>query len=369
MHIGAPCCGMNAAVRSFVRNCMFTGDTVLGIQEGIEGLIEGNVRHLQWGDVNGWVGQGGAFLGTKRTLPLPHMDKVVEKIREYKIRGLLVIGGFEAFYSVLQMAENREKYPELRIPLIVIPATISNNVPGTEFSLGADTALNEITEICDRIRQSAQGTKSRVFVVETMGGYSGYLATLAGLAGGADAAYIFEEQFSIQDLMGDVFHMKAKMKEGVKRGLILRNECANEHYSTEFIYRLYSEEGKDTFSSRMNVLGHMQQGGSPSPFDRNFGTKMSAKAATWLVQQVKKYRQPDGSVICNSPDTAVLLGLIRRNYVFTPVQILKNESDFKHRIPNHVWWLKLRPLLRILAKHESTYEKEASVFSSDAEMD
>lgn len=369
MHIGAPCCGMNAAVRSFVRNCMFTGDTVLGIQEGIEGLIEGNVRILQWGDVNGWVGQGGAFLGTKRTLPLPQMNKVVEKIREYKICGILVIGGFEAFHSVLQMAENRKKYPELCIPLIVIPATISNNVPGTEFSLGADTALNEITEICDRIRQSAQGTKSRVFVVETMGGYSGYLATLAGLAGGADAAYIFEENFSIKDLMGDVFHMKAKMKEGVKRGLILRNECANEHYSTEFIYRLYSEEGKDTFSSRMNVLGHMQQGGSPSPFDRNFGTKMAAKAATWLIQQVKQYRQPNGSINCHSADTAVLLGLIRRNYVFTPVQILKNESDFKYRIPNHVWWLKLRPLLRILAKHESTYEKEASVFSSDADVD
>ena len=106
------------------------------------------------------------------------MGKVVERLKEFGIQGLLIIGGFEAYTAAIQMAEAREKYPELRIPICVIPATISNNVPGTDFSLGADTAVNEITEICDRIRQSAQGTKRRVFVVETMGGYCGYLATM-----------------------------------------------------------------------------------------------------------------------------------------------------------------------------------------------
>jgi len=98
-----------------------------------------------------------------------------------------------------------------------------NNVPGTEFSLGCDTALNEITEICDRIRQSAQGTKRRVFIIETMGGYCGYLATLAGLAGGADSAYIFEEPQSIDHLVLDVRHMVSKMHSGgISRGLVLR---------------------------------------------------------------------------------------------------------------------------------------------------
>lgn len=100
---------------------------------------------------------------------------------------------------------------------------LGNNVPGTDFSLGTDTALNEITEICDRIRQSAQGTKRRVFIVETMGGYCGYLATLAGLAGGADAAYIYEEPATIDDLVTDVKHMASKMATGgISRGLILR---------------------------------------------------------------------------------------------------------------------------------------------------
>ncbi|XP_035211400.1 ATP-dependent 6-phosphofructokinase-like isoform X1 [Stegodyphus dumicola] len=369
MHVGAPCCGMNAAVRSFVRNCLFRGDTVYGIHDGIEGLIEGNIQTMNWSDVTGWVGQGGAFLGTKRTLPDQYMDQVVEQLKKFHIQALLVIGGFEAFHSVLQLAEARNKFQELQIPMCVIPATISNNVPGTDFSLGADTAINEITEICDRIRQSAQGTKRRVFVVETMGGYCGYLATLAGLAGGADAAYIFEEPFSSKDLMGDVFHMQSKMAEGVQRGLVLRNEKANANYTTDFIYRLYSEEGKEIFSTRMNVLGHMQQGGSPSPFDRNFGTKMAAKATDWLLTQLKQHKNTDGCISCTSPDTAVLMGLVRRQYLFTPVQTLKADTDFRHRIPKHQWWLKLRPLLRILAKHDSSYETESIHCASMPEED
>lgn len=369
IHIGAPCCGMNAAVRSFVRNCLFRGDTVYGIHDGIEGLIHGNIHCMEWSDVNGWVGQGGAFLGTKRTLPETNMEQVVEQLKKYNIQALLAIGGFEAYHSVQQMADARSKYPALRIPMCVIPATISNNVPGTDFSLGADTALNEITEICDRIRQSAQGTKRRVFVVETMGGYCGYLATLAGLAGGADAAHIFEEPFTSKDLMGDVLHMQSKMAEGVQRGLVLRNEYANANYTTDFIFRLYSEEGKDIFSTRMNVLGHMQQGGSPSPFDRNFGTKMAAKATDWLITQMKLHKQPDGTISCTGLDTAVLMGLVRRQYLFTPVQTLKAETDYKHRIPKHQWWLKLRPLLRILAKHDSSYETESIQCASMPEED
>lgn len=360
MHIGAPCCGMNAAVRSFTRNVISRGEVVLGIHEGIDGLIEGQIAPIPWSEVAGWVNQGGANLGTRRTLPNDgnNMELSVEKIREYKIQALLIVGGFEAFQAGLQFAEARHKYTELRIPICVLPATISNNVPGTDFSIGADTALNEITEICDRIRQSAQGTKRRVFVIETMGGYCGYLATLAGVAGGADAAYIFEEPFGIRELMEDVFHMQAKMAEGVQRGLILRNENANVNYTTDFIHRLYSEEGRNIFTSRMNKLGHMQQGGSPSPYDRNFSTKLAAKAADWLIEQLGAHTSHDGTITCDTPDTAVLLGLVRRQYRFTPLAQLKEKTDFKHRIPKDQWWLKLRSLLRVLAKHDSSYQRE-----------
>lgn len=214
---------MNSAVRSFVRNIIFHGNTVLAIHDGVDGLIDGDIRPITWAEVSGWVGQGGANLGTRRTLPDDqNIDKIVAQLRQYRIQGLLVIGGFEAFQSVLNLAERRHKFTELCMPMVVIPATISNNVPGTDFSLGTDTALNEITEICDRIRQSAQGTKRRVFIIETMGGYCGYLATLSGLAGGADAAYIYEEPFNINDLIDDIRLMHAKMEEGVTRGLVLR---------------------------------------------------------------------------------------------------------------------------------------------------
>ena len=240
MHIGAPCCGMNASVRAFVRSCLQDGNRPFGIQSGIEGLATGKIDEMKWSDVNGWVVKGGALLGTKRTLPEGKYDAIAANIKEFNLQSLLVVGGFEAFNAILQLAEMRDKYPEFNIPMAVIPATISNNVPGTEFSLGADTALNEITEICDRIRQSAQGTKKRVFIIETMGGYCGYLATMAGLAGGCDNAYIHEEKFKMPDLLRDMDRMKLKMTEGkIERGLILRNEKANDNYTTDFLYRYF----------------------------------------------------------------------------------------------------------------------------------
>lgn len=290
IHIGSPSCGMNAAVRSFVRNCIYRGDKVYGICDGILGLITGKFKLLDWPFVTGWVSQGGALLGTKRAPPKEdQLTQIAQRLKEYEIQALLIVGGFEGYQTGLTFINARDKFEEFRIPIAMIPATISNNVPGTEFSLGCDTALNEITEICDRIRQSAQGTKRRVFIIETMGGYCGYLATLAGLAGGADAAYIFEEKFNIKDLNQDVIAMAAKMSEGVQRGLILRNENANLNYSTDFMQRLFSEEGKGLFSCRMNIIGHMQQGGSPTPFDRNLGTKMGSKAVEWFSEQLKKY--------------------------------------------------------------------------------
>lgn len=102
------------------------------------------------------------------------------------------------------LSHARSQYPSLRIPLCVIPCTISNNVPGTSISLGSDTAVNEICAVIDKIKQSATGTKKRVFIVETMGGYCGYLATLSALASGADNAYIFEEKFNVSDIIEDV---------------------------------------------------------------------------------------------------------------------------------------------------------------------
>ncbi|XP_034415560.1 ATP-dependent 6-phosphofructokinase, platelet type isoform X13 [Cyclopterus lumpus] len=304
LNVGAPAAGMNAAVRSAVRVGISEGHKMFAVSDGFEGFYKGQIREIKWADVGGWTGQGGSLLGTKRTLPAKHVDKIAEQMREHNINALLIVGGFET---------------------------------------------------CDRIKQSASGTKRRVFIIETMGGYCGYLASVGGLAAGADAAYIFEEPFDIKDLQANVEHLTEKMKTSIQRGLVLRNENCNENYTTDFIYQLYSEEGRGVFDSRKNVLGHMQQGGAPSPFDRNFGTKISAKAMQWVTKKlVETFRH--GRVFANTEDSCCLLGMRRRALVFQPVVQLKGETDFVHRIPKEQWWLKLRPLMKILAKYKTSYD-------------
>ncbi|XP_078519431.1 ATP-dependent 6-phosphofructokinase, platelet type isoform X1 [Lissotriton helveticus] len=355
LNVGAPAAGMNGAVRSAVRIGILEGHTMFAVNDGFEGFAKGQIKEIKWGDVGGWTGQGGSLLGTKRTLPAKHFEKIADQIRAHNIHALLVIGGFEAYLGLLELSVAREKFDEFCIPMVMVPATVSNNVPGSDFSIGADTALNTITDTCDRIKQSASGTKRRVFIIETMGGYCGYLANMGALAAGADAAYIFEEQFDIRELQANVEHLTEKMKTSIQRGLVLRNENCNENYTTDFIYQLYSEEGHGVFDCRKNVLGHMQQGGAPSPFDRNFGTKISAKAIQWISRKLKEsYRQ--GRIFANTEDTVCLLGMRRRNLLFQPVVQLRDETDFVHRIPQEQWWLKLRPLMKILAKYKTSYD-------------
>ncbi|XP_058487458.1 ATP-dependent 6-phosphofructokinase, platelet type-like isoform X1 [Solea solea] len=406
LNVGAPAAGMNGAVRSAVRVGIAEGHRVFAVSDGFEGFYKGQIKEIKWGDVGGWTGQGGSLLGTKRTLPGKHLDKIAEQMRIHNINALLVIGGFEAYVGLLELSSARDKYNEFCVPMVMVPATVSNNIPGSDLSIGADTALNAITdafesllqlyeardhheefcvpmcmlpatisnnvpgtdlsigadtsinaivETCDRIKQSASGTKRRVFIIETMGGYCGYLATVGGLAAGADTVYIYEEPFDIRDLQANVEHLTQKMKTSVQRGLVLRNENCNDNFTADFIYQLYSEEGRGVFDCRKNILGHMQQGGAPSPFDRNFGTKIAAKAMQWITRTLKDSYK-GGRVFANSDDTACLLGMRRRAMVFQPVSQLRDETDFVHRIPKEQWWLKLRPLMKILAKYKTSYD-------------
>uniref|UniRef100_A0A8K9VDE7 6-phosphofructokinase type A n=1 Tax=Oncorhynchus mykiss TaxID=8022 RepID=A0A8K9VDE7_ONCMY len=342
VNVGAPCAGMNAAVRSAVRIGIIQGHNMLAVHDGFEGLAHGNIVPITWTGVSGWTGKGGSELGTKRYY--------IISLFQLSLLSPLLLSPHQAFMGGLELVTAREKYEELCIPMVVIPATVSNNVPGSDFSIGADTALNTITSTCDRIKQSAAGTKRRVFIIETMGGYCGYLATMAGLAAGADAAYIYEDKFGIRDLEMNVEHLVQKMKTDVKRGLILRNEKCNANYTTDFIFALYSEEGKGVFDCRKNILGHMQQGGTPTPFDRNFGTKMGSKAVLWLTEKLKEmYRH--GRIFANTPDSACVLGMRKRALTFQPLAELNEQTDFEHRIPKTSWWLKLRPIMKILAKY------------------
>lgn len=173
---------MNAATRQAVRFCHNRGHTAVAIYNGFDGLLDDNVSELSWLRVDTWTTRGGSELGTNRTLPSVDIGSVAAGFQRHNIDALLIVGGFEAYHSLMILEQNRPNYPALQIPMIHLPATISNNVPLTDFSLGSDTSLNALVEACDAIRQSAAASRNRVFVVETQGGMSGYLAAMGALA-------------------------------------------------------------------------------------------------------------------------------------------------------------------------------------------
>lgn len=182
---------MNAATRAAVRYCLYQGHTPLAIYNGFNGLLDDNITPLTWLGVDNWMVRGGSELGTNRTLPSVNIGQVASKFQEHGINALMLIGGFEAFTALVELEEAREAYPSLCVPAVHLPATISNNVPVTEYSLGSDTSLNALVDACDAIKQSAVASRSRVFVVETQGGKCGYIATMGGLA----VSFTIQRQF------------------------------------------------------------------------------------------------------------------------------------------------------------------------------
>ncbi|XP_046864101.1 ATP-dependent 6-phosphofructokinase, liver type-like [Xenia sp. Carnegie-2017] len=361
INVGAPAGGINSAGRAAVRLAQYEGHTMMGIKDGFDGLVNDRVKIISWQDVTDWDSLGGSKLGTKRTLPSDlGIELVARKLRQHRIQGLIIIGGFEAYQSGIELMDNRERFQSFRIPIVVIPATISNNIPGTEFSLGADTALNVIVESVDQLKQSASSATKRVFVIETMGGYCGYLATLGGLASGADAAYIYEEPSSIESILEDCKHLANKITySGVKRGIILRNEKSSDYFGTDFLTSLYQAESKKMFTARNCVLGHIQQGGAPSPFDRMLGIRLATFAIEFILTKIKENLTATGDVDAQGHNTACLIGLQKKQYTFISLKDLKEDTDFPHRLPKKQWWLQLQQLLRIMAKHQHIYKREA----------
>ena len=168
----------------------------------------GAVREVKWLDVEGWISRGGSRIGTTRSLPSEDIEKTAKCFELYKFDALFIIGGFEAFTVLSELQKGRMQYPLFRIPMVLLPATISNDVSVTEYSLGSDTCLNALVTFCDTIRQSASASRRRVFVVETQGGRSGYIATLAGLSIGAVALYTPEEGVNIKMIDADIEYLR-----------------------------------------------------------------------------------------------------------------------------------------------------------------
>ncbi|KAK5984550.1 ATP-dependent 6-phosphofructokinase, partial [Trichostrongylus colubriformis] len=158
IHVGAPAAGMNCVTHAFVRIANHSKYSVYGIERSWEGLYEGKFKELNWGNVTGWMCRGGSELGSKKQLPTD-IEKIAFALAEQNVEGLLIVGGFEAFQSALILNEARNSYKALNIPIVVVPCSVANNVPGTCNSLGTDTALNEICRQVDNIQISAQGTR------------------------------------------------------------------------------------------------------------------------------------------------------------------------------------------------------------------
>lgn len=189
IHTGAPAGGMNAATRIAARLCLNRGHVPLAIRNGFSGLVRDEVTPLSWQELVGWQVRGGSELGTNRDHPQPlaggpaiapkgtgkmvDLGLIAYSIQKHDIQGLLIIGGFEAYTAQLVLTHARSVYPAFCMPMVQLPATVSNNVPGTDYSVGSDTALNAIVEACDRIKLSANASRKRVFIVEVQGGNCG----------------------------------------------------------------------------------------------------------------------------------------------------------------------------------------------------
>ncbi|KAL9074093.1 MAG: hypothetical protein Q9161_002503 [Pseudevernia consocians] len=358
IHVGAPAGGMNSATRAAVAYCLSRGHTPIAIHNGFAGLVRhhddkplGSVRYVQWLDVEGWISKGGSEIGTNRDLPSKvGMGETADCFNIYKIDALFMIGGFEAFTALSELRKARPDYPAFRIPMMLLPATISNNVPGTEYSVGSDTCLNALTAYCDAIKQSASASRRRIFVVETQGGKSGYIATMGALGIGATAVYTPEEGINIQMLARDIEHLKqsfAKDRGQTRAGkLILCNEHASETYTTEVIANMIREESKGRFEARFAIPGHVQQGGTPSPMDRVRAVRLAVKC----IEAIEQYAGKSKEEIMEDDLSMAVIGIKGASVVFGAMERLeREETNWKHRRPKDESWLQFKKTVDTLS--------------------
>lgn len=335
----APAPGMNTAIRAAVRLGLDRGHHVYGVEGSLQGLIENDMRELNWMDVDGWAQMGGSELGTNRKVPSGRdFYAIARTLEERQIDGLLLIGGWAGYEGALQLIKERNNFPAFNLPMVCLPATINNNLPGTELCVGADTALNNIVDAVNKIKQSAVASR-RCFVVEVMGRYCGYLALMSMLATGAERAYLNEEGVTLEDLRQDVHLLNTGFRHGKRLGVMIRSERAHPLYTTQFMSDLFEAEGGDLYEVRMSVLGHLQQGGDPTPFDRIMATRFAYRCIQFLEEKA-----------ISGSDEAACVGLSGNGYHLTPLEDLLRHYDVVHQRPKQQWWMDLRPIARMLAQ-------------------
>ncbi len=288
---GGDCPGLNAVIRGVVARARQHGVDVVGILEGWDGLMEGRFRPLDRDAVRGILQRGGTILGTSRRDPYVHGDgaaSVRGAIEGERLDGLIVVGGDGTLRSALALWEEG-------VPLVGVPKTIDNDIPGTDVTFGFDTAMQIATEAIDRITTTAE-SHDRVMVVEVMGRTCGWIATYAGVAAGADAILVPEEPY---DLSALAELLRARVAGGRRYSVVVVAEGITPPPGAQISAPLDAFgferlggvsaviaaelERLTGFEARVTILGHVQRGGTPSAADRVLGSRLGVAAADLAV--------------------------------------------------------------------------------------
>ena len=262
--------GMNAAIRSVVRKAIFEGLEVSGVFNGYQGLIDGKIEQFQLGSVGDIIQRGGTVLRSARCPEFVTEEgraKAMNQIKLHAIDGIVVIGGDGSFRGAFELVK-------MGVPCACVPATIDNDITGTEFTIGFDTALNTVVEAIDKIRDTAT-SHERSFIIEVMGRDAGDLALWAGLGGGAESIILPEKSFDADTI---VERIKRSASRGKKHSIIVLAEGMMS--APELADILKREAGVET---RVSILGHIQRGGSPSARDRVIASQYGARAVETLI--------------------------------------------------------------------------------------
>jgi len=267
--------GMNAAIRAVVRTGLDKGWEVFGVRHGYLGLITDNIVPLQARDVGGIIQQGGTVLGSSRSPEFNTEDgrlRAVRNLNQHDIDALVVIGGNGSQTGAHALSQTD-------YPVIGVASTIDNDLYGTEISIGVDTALNIALDAIDRLKVTAS-SHQRAFIVEVMGRDCGYLALMAGIAGGAEVVVIPEVETDPETIAAE---LRAAYGRGKAHALVVVAEGAQ--YNAEKLAHYFEEHRERLgFELRVTTLGHVQRGGAPGAFDRLLGTRMGAAATECLAQ-------------------------------------------------------------------------------------
>ncbi|AIY13913.1 MULTISPECIES: 6-phosphofructokinase [Cellulophaga] len=268
--------GMNAAIRSVVRTCAYMKIDCMGIYRGYQGMIEGDFKPMDARSVNNIINKGGTILKSARSMEFQTKEgrkKAYDQLQAAGIDGLVVIGGDGSFTGALIF------HKEYNVPIIGIPGTIDNDIFGTTYTLGFDTALNTVVEVIDKIRDTAS-SHNRLFFVEVMGRDVGHIALNAGVGAGAEEILIPEENLGLERLLESLKRSKAS---GKSSSIVVVAE-GDKTGKNVFELKEYVEEHLPIYDCRVSVLGHMQRGGSPSCFDRVLASRMGVRAVEALLE-------------------------------------------------------------------------------------